>query len=137
MTNSVITTKLKDNILSLLIENCKLEKGSTFDSKSLSYIYNTYQIDYDSFSALLKYFERLQFISKLDIKRIGIMFVLHIEALDFFNTGGFEMNDTILLKNTELLLAEIEALKPAFGDKFEKITTIAASIATYLTFLKS
>ena len=53
----------------------------------------------------------------------------YAEAFDIFNRGGFVAQENLLQKEVEKLLLEIERLKPTFGDKAEKITTIANNLA--------
>lgn len=137
MDNYKIDISLKDKLLTLLLDEIPLESVITLDKQSISNILAFLSVDFKTLHALLLYFERLGFISELNARPIGIVLMPHIEALDFKNRGGFEMQENIFFNNLELLIAEIQHLKPSFADRFENITTIIASLTTFLSFLKS
>lgn len=63
--------------------------------------------------------------------------ITKVEAHDLFLHGGFFAQEELLKKNIEKLLLEIESLKPSLPDRVERITSIAANIATAISlFIK-
>lgn len=82
-------------------------------------------------------FERLRLVSDINIRNSASKFyiTIHLEILDFRNNGGFTVQEQLLKLTLEKLSLEVEELRNEYPDRTEKFTTIAANIATCLSFL--
>jgi hypothetical protein len=129
-----IDFEARDLVLKSLCTHLSPEKYVTPGTQDL--IHDT-GVDFDSLSAILNYFQRVGFISSLGVHRSSMSMILHLEAFDFFNRGGFYAQEELLQKNIEKLLLEIESLKPSMPDKVNTITSIAANLATAFGLLMS
>jgi hypothetical protein len=125
----IVTPVLKDNVLNCLCESLSFEQFSQLDIEAL--LQET-QTDFETLQAILNQFQRLGFISDLNMRYSALSFCLHLEASDFKNRGGFYAQEEVLKLNLEKLLLEIENLKPNFPDKLENFTSIASNIVSCL-----
>lgn len=124
-----ITFKEKDIVLGMLCDEDVIpEKQTRIDSKK---IVEKSGLDAQTIVAILKHFERNGFISDLNYRYSSPSFslIVHQEAFDVLNRGGFTLQEAILKKEVDKLLLEIEHLKPSVGDKIERISSIANNIA--------
>lgn len=128
-----ITPQLKDDLLKALVDNCRLEsicKASKPDLIKLSKINDTKLIN-----AILQQFGRMGLLEKAVENKRGFDIILRIKAIDFFNRGGFVIQEELLVKNIEKLLNEIENLKPNTLEQTNYIASIATAILTAYNFL--
>lgn len=81
-------------------------------------------------NAVLEGFKSRVFIYDLNLRLTGETFFLIItqDAFDFFNRGGFAMEEDLLQKEKVKLSKEIESLEPNIIDKIDKTTTIIDNI---------
>ena len=124
----------KDIVLNSLCENLKPERHLT---GLISELFVGSDLGYETWSAILTYFQRIGFISELNIGRQGVSMILHVEAFDFLNRGGFYAQEELIKKNMEKLLLEIESLKPSLPDRVNTITTIVANLTTAFGIIMS
>ncbi|MBQ8958733.1 MAG: hypothetical protein IJ057_09605 [Bacteroidales bacterium] len=124
-----ITYKEKDIVLKLLCSEEIVPEISIGISREE--IIEQSGLDTQTVASILKYFERNGLISDLNYRHSAPSFslVVHQEAFDVLNRGGFTMQEEVLQKEVQKLLLEIERLKPSVGDKIETISTIANNIA--------
>ena len=135
---SIITPILKDKVLNYLCTNFKAEQFVGFGTANTT---ESLECDYDTFAAILNHFERLQFISQLNIRRDSVHLILQVEAHDFILRGGFTTKEELFENNIEKLLLEINNLKkqltPDQLDTANKISGIASAILSGLSLIKS
>lgn len=125
-----ITPALKDRVLNCFCDGGSLEKHVNYNLRSVSTETN---VDPDTLYAVLSQFQRFGFISDLNMTGSGDLWLtLHLDALDFKDRGGFVGQDELLAAEIKKLLLELESLEPAFADKVDTITAIAANITTAL-----
>jgi len=129
-----ITPMVKDKVLDIICKECRLEALEKLNTAVMLEMSN---LSYDELHAVLKQFERYNFISELVMHRVEFKLVLQLEALDFRKNGGFKSHDDLLKLNIEKLLLEIESLKPIFPDRVNTITAIIANITQALSFFFS
>ena len=125
-----ITPKLKDAILEVLCTQCKPENTSNITN--VNDFLKEIDTNFDTLNAILSQFQRLGFIDDLNSRRVAIFFILRVEAIDFYNRGGFVAQEELLKKNIEKLLLEIEDLKPSIPEKAERIANISNAIISAL-----
>ena len=128
----MINTEIKDKVLKALCENCQPERMSKQLDK---WLLAETGYDFETIDAVLKYFERKGLISDSNVRRVAISLCVRIDAIDFFNHGGFFAQEELLEQNIKKLLLEIESLKPSMPNKVQTITSIASGIATALGFI--
>lgn len=132
----VINPEVKDKILNYLILHAKVEQ---FQSGDTNENLKELDIDFDTFHAVMTYFERVGFLKELGLNRRGVHFILLIEAHDFYLRGGYSVQEEILETNVKKLLFEIDNLKkqlePDKLDKLNKISSIASAIFSGLALL--
>lgn len=89
-------------------------------------------------NSILMGFKQEGLISDLNLRCACPSFhvIVHQQAFDMFNRGGFTMKEDLLKKEVEKLLLEIELLKPTLGDKIEQFTTIANNIMSMISPFK-
>jgi hypothetical protein len=128
----------KDLLLFYLCENCKFEKISDGPTPELLKELN---LTYDTLDAILYYFQRLKFISDLNLTQRSIYFILHLEANDFKIKGGFTFQEEILESNLQKIKLELENLKkqlqPEQLSTAEKISTILSTVMTAISLFKT
>lgn len=128
-----ITPLIKDKVLNYLCQ-------ADFEKNVYTPLATTLQdleISFDELNAILNQFERLGFISNLNLRRNADKFwlVIHIDAGDFKDRGGFFVQEATLKLTLEKLALEVDSLSKEFPDKAVTFTTIAANIATCLSFI--
>lgn len=125
-----ITYKEKDVVLNLLCNEETIAEQQCWLNRQ-DFI-NQSGLDTQALASTLKYFERLGIISSLNYRHSAPTFslIVHQEAFDVLNRGGFTMQEEVLQKEVQKLLLEIERLKPSIGDKIETVSTIANNIAS-------
>jgi hypothetical protein len=126
---SNVTPVLKDNVLNCLCDSLTCESVFSLDINS---VFSETKTDFNTLNAILSQFERLGFISHLNLRRSSLSLCLHLEASDFKNRGGFYSQEEVLKLSLEKLLLEIDQLKPSFPDKLETFTAIASNIVSCL-----
>jgi hypothetical protein len=119
-----ITCEVKDSILEKL---CAITP-----ERHISFTPKDFGMPFDALNAVLSQFQRLGFISKLSARRVEIGVTVHLEAHDYLSHGGFVAQEELLAKNLQKLLLEIESLKPSMPERVNTITTIIASITSFL-----
>ncbi len=87
MNQSKITPILKDKILEYICQ-ADFERNIYIELKT---ILSELNIEFNDLQAILSQFERLGFISNLNLRRNVTTFflIVHVDALDFKNRGGF------------------------------------------------
>ncbi|AUD06842.1 hypothetical protein [Spirosoma pollinicola] len=94
-------------------------------------------VDSDTMYIVLEDFRELGLISQLNPMRAGTQIRLQSKAHTFFLRGGFAVEDALNEANIKRILYDLESLqkqlKPDQLDAFNKIASIASSIATVLT----
>ncbi len=101
---------MKDALLKYLCENCTPEGrcdpvwkvfmagiGSSLTQKQVI--------------AIMAQFERIGFISEFVHSGMNLEWILHLEAVDYQQRGGFEMQETMLLSSVDKLLLELQILQ--------------------------
>jgi hypothetical protein len=124
-----VTPALKDNVLNCLCSSITCESVFSLEIDS---VFLETKTDFNTLNTVLSQFERLGFISHLNLRRSSLSLCLHLEAIDFKNRGGFYAQEEVLKLNLEKLLLEIDQLKPSFPDKLETFTSIASNIVSCL-----
>lgn len=130
----MITPEIKDLVLNTLCDTVDFER---LEILSKSDILKISELKFDELQAIFRQFERLGLISDLNIRRNSdnLHIVVRLDALDFRNNGGFTVQEQLLELTLEKLSLEVEQLRNEYPDKAERFTTIAANIATCLSFL--
>lgn len=133
----LITPFLKDQVLAFLCENCQVERMS---SGKTSELLQELEIEFNTLNGILSQFDRFGFISDLNLRVSYFSLVLHTEAHDYKQKGGFQTQEEIFKANLEKLAWEIENLKkevaPKHLDTLSKIATIASTLISGLTLYK-
>jgi len=133
MNQSKITSILKDSILEYI---CKVdyEKRINFDLKT---VLNELNVEFNDLNAILIQFERLGFISNLFLRKNVTSFylIVHVDALDFKNRGGFLVYEYELKMKLEKLALEIDSLSKSFPEKASVFTNIAADLASCISLV--
>lgn len=123
-----ITPELKDRVLNELLDasNGGQVMLETFERNMFL------DLSDDMLEMLLNYFAD----NKLINLNGGIGFFMvqpRVEAHDLKSRGGFVGQEILFRQNIDKLLMEIESLKHSAPDTFEKITSIAANLITFLS----
>ncbi|MBW7838617.1 MAG: hypothetical protein H3C36_03030 [Chitinophagaceae bacterium] len=125
----MITPELKDTILKTLTDaGVKLNFNLNQLAKELN-------IDRDVLEIILNQFENQQLMSIERMLGGGMYVTLSADAFDFIRMGGFTMREKTLILTLEKLQLEVEKLSSDYPEKASTFTSIAANIATCLTFL--
>lgn len=136
-----ITPILKDRVLNLLCDNCAFEQFASIGPEQIKPVLDQLDTDSGTLHSILTYFQRLGLISDLNFRHNFISFVVRMEANDMKLSGGFVFRETVLKKNIEQLMLEIEVLKKQLGPNYlenvNKITAIAGTIFNATTTLIS
>lgn len=130
---NLISPKVKDEVLSFLVDNCDLNVNCSFSlPKSLVELVG----NRNNLQAVFIQFIRLGLLSRGAVNSFAISVCLNIEAHDFLSRGGFVAQEEILKFNISKLKLELEALskelEPKFAEKASVIAALAANIATAL-----
>lgn len=134
----LITTKTKDDVLRWLCYNVPPGQYTQIDFPGILKATN---VDYDTIQAVLKDFYEISLIGDFNIlsedAESDIFITLKVRAHTFIQRGGFAIEDALNEANIQKILLDLEnlqrQLKPDQVDEFNKIASIAASIATVLT----
>lgn len=131
----MITPANKDEVLNWLCLNLDPEDFyTTIDFKDLL---EKAKMDFNTLSAILRYFERIGFIEELNLRSTAVALSVKVEAHDFAIRGGFVAQEELLEANIRKLLLEIEHLKPQLLDKGEKIAGISSAILAAIGLFKT
>ena len=134
----MITPEIKDEILGQFISS-----GMRFTINLKMHCHN-FNITFDEFDAILRQFEKLN-MPKAQRCMCGTGIVvggtahiaLNAEAHDFFNRGGFAVQEEILKANLNKLGLELEALSKELGPKYlEKASTLTSLISSATSIIK-
>ena len=124
-----ITYKDKDRILSYLIN---LEDICPEEYYQIDFLRMQRELACTPrfINAVLEGFQARGFIYDLNLQlpRKTFYLVLTQDAFDFFNRGGFAMEEDMFQKEKEKLSLEIESSKPSFIDEVEKVTSVLDKI---------
>ena len=133
MNQSKITPILKDKILEYICQ-ADFERNIYIELKT---ILSELNIEFNDLQAILSQFERLGFISNLNLRRNVTTFflIVHVDALDFKNRGGFLVYEYELKMELEKMALEIDSLSKSFPEKASVFTNIAADIASCLSLV--
>ena len=133
MNQSKITPILKDKILEYICQ-ADFERNIYIELKT---ILSELNIEFNDLQAILSQFERLGFISNLNLRRNVTTFflIVHVDALDFKNRGGFLVYEYELKMKLEKMALEIDSLSKTFPEKASVFTNIAADIASCLSLV--
>ena len=133
----LITPLLKDSVLGYLIANCAIESHA---SGPTSKVLKELEMDFETFNGIMSQFQRFGFVSDLNLRRDYISFVLHTEAHDYWQKGGFDVLEKIFIDNVTKLSLEVEKLKKDLGSQhletLSKISNFASAIFSGLSFFK-
>ena len=130
----MITPKIKDEILSSFIE-C----GMSCETN----IYNEceeFQLTHQEYAAVVSQLEEMNLLKTNRCMDGTIFIFLTANAHDFFNRGGFAVQEEILKANINKLGLELETLskelEPKFAEKAARITVIANNILSVVKFFE-
>jgi hypothetical protein len=132
-----ITTKIKDDTLQWLCHNVRPSQLTQIDLPSLLNITN---VDSATIRAILEDFREIGLLENLILteeEEGDILLILKVKAHTFIQRGGFAVEDALTEANIQKILLELESLKkqlkPDQVDAFNKVASIASSIATVFT----
>ncbi|WP_270544902.1 hypothetical protein [Butyricimonas paravirosa] len=133
---NLITPAMKDEILSILVANCELNRCLTSAlPKPLLDIAKSR----NNLQAIFNQFCKFGFLSRGVIGSNSISVIVNIEAHDFLSRGGFTAQEEILKANINKLGLELESLskelEPKFAEKASTIMTIANNILSVVGVL--
>jgi len=123
----MITAEKKDDLLITLI------KGG-FKDQIIGP--NTFELEYDEVSTILKQFGRRDFINLHDFSGLRFRVQVEVEAHDFINRGGYKFEEDAFRNNftkLELELANLEGeiSQERFSNIMTLIGTASAAISAY------
>lgn len=130
-----ITPVNKDILLKILCEN--FEPETLYIPRKKVIADETGINDIVAINAMLQQFVRMGLLEKAVENNQTFNIIIRAEAIDFFNRGGFAMQEELLVRNIEKLLNEIENLKPNTLEETNYITSIATAILSFYSFLSS
>nr|DAU24362.1 MAG TPA: hypothetical protein [Caudoviricetes sp.] len=132
----MINNIVKDRVLTAL---CNLQCFESMMFIDLKELLSETETTFDELQAILMQFQRLGLISDLNMRRHSpqIYFVLYLEALEFSDKGGFQMQDEMLKLTLEKLKLEVEQLSKDFPEKALTFSSILSNISTVLGFFIS
>ena len=126
-----MTNEFKDRVLSLLCENIPSEK--CLDVTMLLKV-----IPFDVLYPVLQSFAKRGFVTNVITTHVSIQLVLHLDAIDFFEKGGFAAENSVSeLRKAKLQLEvkklqfEIQKLEDIPLENAERISTILANISAF------
>ena len=127
----MINNETKDRVLSAL---CRQQRFEFMVSVNLIGFLLETETTFDELQAILIQFQRLGLISDLNMRRhsLVIYLTLYLEALEFYQKGGFQMQDEILRLNLEKLKLEVEQLSKDYPEKALTFSSILSNISTVL-----
>lgn len=143
----MITSKLKDNVLTLLCTS-GLEFDSHYTLQKKAFLEELNDKDEPSKSctenelvSIISQFQRLGLITGYANNSYTIELELLVEAQDFYSHGGFQAQEEILKANIDKLGHELELLakqlSPDHLDTANKLAGIGSAILSALPLFKS
>lgn len=136
MINSIITPRLKDELLSQIVNvgSMRAETNVNTTAKELG-------TSSDVVEAIFDYFEELGLFTQQKFIGGKIIFFVNVKAHDFYRNGGFQAQEEILKANIEKLSHEIDLLRkqlsPDLLDSANKLAGIGSAILSALPLFKS
>lgn len=132
----MINNETKDRVLTAL---CNLQCFESMMFIDLKELLSETETTFGELQAILMQFQRLGLISDLNMRRNSpqIYLVLYLEALEFSDKGGFQMQDKMLKLTLEKLKLEVEQLSKDFPEKALTFSSILSNISTVLGFFIS
>ena len=125
----MITPEIKDEILGQFISS-----GMRFTINLKMHCHN-FNIPFDEFDAILRQFEKLNLLKAQRYIGGTAHITLNAEAHDFFNRGGFAVQEEILKANLNKL--GLELLSKELGPKYlEKASTLTSLISSATSIIK-
>lgn len=133
---SLITTKTKDDVLRWLCHNAH---PGQLTQINLPAIISSTSADYHTVRVIIEDFQDMGLVENLILAEedgSDIILTLKVRAHTFLQRGGFVIEDALNEANIQKILFDLEnlqkQLKPDQLDAFNKIASIASSIATVL-----
>ena len=127
----MINNETKDLVLSSL---CNLQCFESMIYIDLKELLSETDTTFNELQAILMQFQRLGFVSDVNMRHLSpqILIVIYLEALEFYQKGGFQMQDEILRLNLEKLKLEVEQLSKDYPEKALTFSSILSNISTVL-----
>jgi hypothetical protein len=127
----MINNIVKDRVLSSL---CNLQCFESMIYIDLKELLSETDTTFNELQAILMQFQRLGFVSDVNMRHLSpqILIVVYLEALEFYQKGGFQMQDEILRLNLEKLKLEVEQLSKDYPEKALTFSSILSNISTVL-----
>ena len=127
----MINNIVKDRVLTAL---CNLQCFESMMFIDLKELLSETETTFDELQAILMQFQRLGFVSDVNMRHLSpqILIVIYLEALEFYQKGGFQMQDEILRLNLEKLKLEVEQLSKDYPEKALTFSSILSNISTVL-----
>ena len=127
----MINNIVKDRVLTAL---CNLQCFESMMFIDLKELLSETETTFDELQAILMQFQRLGFVSDVNMRHLSpqILIVVYLEALEFYQKGGFQMQDEILRLNLEKLKLEVEQLSKDYPEKALTFSSILSNISTVL-----
>jgi len=127
----MINNETKDRVLSSL---CNLQCFESMIYIDLKELLSETDTTFNELQAILMQFQRLGFVSDVNMRHLSpqILIVVYLEALEFHQKGGFQMQDEILRLNLEKLKLEVEQLSKDYPEKALTFSSILSNISTVL-----
>lgn len=127
----MINNETKDRVLSSL---CNLQCFESMIYIDLKELLSETDTTFNELQAILMQFQRLGFVSDVNMRHLSpqILIVIYLEALEFYQKGGFQMQDEILRLNLEKLKLEVEQLSKDYPEKALTFSSILSNISTVL-----
>ncbi len=136
----MITYKEKDAVLEKL---CTLPPEKMMQIRCDDLL-NELELPLDDFKAILTYFQRIGFIqfqnlvsmTTLTERKTTCYLLLHLEAVEYFQRGGFTLVEEQLVKNLEKLELELEQLQSQMPTKIQTISSLISAIVSIVGFFQ-
>ena len=127
----MINNETKDRVLSSL---CNLQCFESMIYIDLKELLSETDTTFNELQAILMQFQRLGFVSDVNMRHLSpqILIIVYLEALEFYQKGGFQMQDEILRLNLEKLKLEVEQLSKDYPEKALTFSSILSNISTVL-----
>jgi len=127
----MINNETKDRVLTAL---CNLQCFESMMFIDLKELLSETETTFGELQAILMQFQRLGFVSDVNMRHLSpqILIVIYLEALEFYQKGGFQMQDEILRLNLEKLKLEVEQLSKDYPEKALTFSSILSNISTVL-----
>lgn len=130
----LITAEIKDRILKWLVEKSEQSFPITYD-----WLETSFEIPEETAKQIIDQFHDLQYIERRSYLG-GASVVVKASAHDFYQRGGFTVQEEMFKDAYNRLYLEIDTLKKELSDakfpeKAERFTSILANLSTVATFL--